>query len=100
MIGMPYSRSISSPTATSRAAHAGRSCRRPSRHAVVEIGVGAVEQADAERDRADVEVLHLHHADGFEDLLRGELDGHVGIPGRARLAHSSTRSRRSPLVGS
>ncbi len=35
----------------------------------------AVAQADAHGDGADVEVLHLHHADGLEDLVRRELHG-------------------------
>ena len=43
--------------------------------------MGAVAQADAQGDGADVEVLHLHHADGLDDLLRGELHRHgEGLP--------------------
>jgi predicted HD phosphohydrolase len=34
----------------------------------------AVEQADAERDGADVELLGAHHADGFKDLLAGKVE--------------------------
>ena len=35
------------------------------------IGMAAVTQADAHGDGANVEILHLHHADGFDDFLRG-----------------------------
>jgi hypothetical protein len=36
----------------------------------------AAAQADPERDGTDVEVFHLHHADGLDDFLSGEGAGH------------------------
>jgi hypothetical protein len=43
------------------------------------IGMGTIAQADAHGDGANVEILHLHHADGFDDFL-GEVtaDAHAG----------------------
>ncbi len=43
-----------------------------------QIGMGAVPQADAHGDGADVEIFHLHHADGLDDLVRGKLHRHEG----------------------
>jgi hypothetical protein len=42
-----------------------------------EVRMRAVPQADAHRDGADVELLHLHHADGLDDLLGRELQRHA-----------------------
>src|SRR5258708_36867871 len=44
-----------------------------------EIRMPAIAQAYAHGDGANVEILHLHHADGFDDLLRGvATDAHAG----------------------
>jgi len=51
------------------------------RHLVVDVAAErcahlahAVEQADAERDGANVELLGAHHADGFKNLLAGKVE--------------------------
>ena len=38
----------------------------------MDIRVDAIEQGNADRDRADVEMLLLDHADGFENVIRVE----------------------------
>ena len=55
----------------------------------------AVEQADADGDGADIELLGPHHGDGFEDLLAGEVEmshGWLG-PWRRQSRSAGTRSR-------
>ena len=40
----------------------------------------AIEQADADGDGADIELLRAHHLDGFEDLLAGEVEmSHLSV---------------------
>src|SRR5581483_11673456 len=41
---------------------------------VLDAAIGAVEEVDPERDRADVEMLHLDHAQRLEDLAVAERD--------------------------
>jgi hypothetical protein len=59
----------------------------------LDVRIGAVEQVDAERRRADVERLELDHPDGLEDLLVGE--GHR----RGSLATRRARTRRRLRAG-
>ena len=78
MIGSPNSSEISA--LTRRRSRATRSILSYTlRHSVSAIVAHAVEQADADRDGADVELLGPHHGDGFEDLLAGEIEMSHGL---------------------
>jgi hypothetical protein len=73
----------------------------------LDVRVGAVEQVDPERRRADVERLELDHPDGLEDLLVGE-GSHAGAQSSVSIPKCSTARemretrdgcRRSPSLG-
>ncbi len=78
MMGMPYSCSISIPHAHEARRRPCRSCRRRVTRRHRSIRMRAVVQADAQWHGADVEVLHLHHADGLDKISCEEISCMAG----------------------
>ena len=68
-IGMPYSRSIASQTGTSRSARVRDAVVHATAHRRMRVGGRALGDRDAERHRADVEVLLGDHGERLDDLL-------------------------------